>query len=67
VFLGVLLKVYVVEKSHDAPEILFVSKAQFGGVPFHHAFNSQGMLEVKGILVVLPQKFPGLIPGYGRL
>ena len=55
-FLAVLfrikLKIYVMEKSGNAPEFLFLSIAQFLRVPAHHAFYRQRVLNMKRLFVI---------------
>jgi hypothetical protein len=59
------LKVYVVEEPRNTPEFRFIAVTQFRGVPLHHPFYGKCMLEVERVLVVLAQKLPGIVPGYG--
>jgi hypothetical protein len=59
------LKVYVVEKPRDTPEFRFIAVPKFRRVLLHHPFHGKGMLEVERVFVVLTQKLPGIVPGYG--
>ena len=59
--LRIELKVNVVQQSDHFPEIHFVGKAQLHGIPAHHSFHRQRMLQVKGVLIVFPQQLPGCL------
>jgi hypothetical protein len=53
VLLWVLFKVQVVEQTYSLPELLFVPIAQLFRKITHDRLHSNGVLNVKGLLVVL--------------
>ena len=60
--LRILLEVDVVEQSYHSPEIHYVGKAQLTGIPAHHPFDGQRMLQVERVFVVFSQQFQGCLP-----
>ena len=61
---GPHLEVQVVEQARLAPELRLASEAQFFGEPAHDGLHRQGVAQVEGLLVVLPQQVPGLLSGH---
>ena len=58
---GILLKINVVQKPHQPPEILLLAVAQFAGVPTHDALHRQRVLQMEGVLVVFQQQLQRLL------
>ena len=65
VLLRPLLKVDIVQQAHGGPEVRLVAIAQLLSIPAHDALHRQGMLDVKGLVVVLPQRRQRRSPGDG--
>ena len=61
VFLGVQLKIDIVEDAYHFPELSFVAVAQFLGIPAQNTANGFGVLTVEGILIVFAYQFPGFV------
>ena len=53
VFLGIQLKIQVMQQAYDAPVFLLVCIAKLLGKVTHNAFYSQRMTQMKGFLVIL--------------
>ena len=49
------------EQAHHGPEGGVVPVAQLPGVPVHDALHRQRVLDVKGLLVILPQQVQRLL------
>ena len=61
--LGKLLEIDIVQQPHEPPELLLIGKAQFPGIPAHHPLHRQRMLQMKRVLVILPQQLHRRLPG----
>ena len=55
VLVRVFFKVHIVEQADESPKIDGVAIAQFLSIPAHDAFDSQGMHDVEGFLIIFLQ------------
>ena len=61
VLVGELLKVHIVQKTAQRPEIGFLAVAQLPGIPVHDTFYSEGVEDMEGFFVVLHQQIQCLL------
>ena len=63
VLFGPFLKVDIMQQAAHGPKIGFFAVAQVVGKPAHYRLHSQCVLDVKGLLIVLPQQGQGRFAG----